>query len=323
MKEKRLRRSVSVALFHPLSQESRLRQVSSSTEGESDASASAAPTSERCNPYRRALLKLLTCGKDRFAMMGCLLIENFVRQDLSSCSTFFEASTIDEQGVEACASVMDLLKVLNIWDISTEDSALLVPVESGNIREMLAEMKLRDANMPIAPEGAVSRSNDLTDSMNAEEEEVGVDHSGGREEVCSGREAEVNEVEGEEKDFRAEMEEYTYGSAEVDQVASRGRGGSVDLDGCNHVGDALTVAAMQSLEGGNRGERGDGLVMTLFNILNKPSGYSLAVLQVRAALYRAISQSVSLRWNRLFVEHICADIRLVSIVPLRRADYFF
>ncbi len=161
--------------------------------------------------------------------------------------------------------------------------------------------------------------NDLNDALNAEDVDVvvtekgkggagrGQDEGGGEVVMASNVEERRSRSSSQNKDYKAEMDEYTYGSAETERVAIRGRGGSVDLvegEGQqSKEGDADAMAIVDLIEVektrhfsteamefeskplSKRIVTGSDNVMAgLFMILNNASAYSLAVLQVRLYL---------------------------------------
>jgi hypothetical protein len=342
VKEKRLRRSLSVALFHPTSKARRLHFINAhQSQNQSQSSSENAIVSEltvdsevigvatciapgAANPFRAVLIELMKCGKDRFALMSSLVIESFIRQDLTACAPFLQlwnSLPSDSDGIEATKSVVELFQMLNIWVVDGNSSGGLERGDDFDAKALLAELSttavessaasksvpadvsaLKDTGKSGA-DSCNSTGNDLMGALDAEVEGVAVaeetvdtahvvngDGSGVRPEAAEA-EAEVAK-----KDYKAEMEEYTYGAAECELVATRGRGGSIDLETGPQTADALAVSAMKSIvecDGGSSsdagvdagsgsgGESGPGQLLSgLFGVLNDAPLYSLAVLQV-------------------------------------------
>ena len=337
VKEKRLRRSVSVALFHPCSRQHRLaflteRKRAQSPGGDVVPSASsptpldhsretARPiatetvnrmqselegvdklfpykgdsvchTSVECesehepsNPYRLALLDLLTSGKDRFTMLACLLIEACVRLDISSCSYFLQTASGSVDDTAVLGGVLDVLETLRIWDV--DDSSRRTP--EVDVEVMLADLRVAEPPVPSLRQREDRSSPDRGRNgvMEALEAERGAE--GG--EVGEEEEAVGGGDDGARKNYQEEMDEYTYGSAETGQLASRDRGGSLDLVQSEFVhADAMAMCDLLALarndvaadcvltEGGPASR---GIVTGLLYILNNALTQSLAVLQVR------------------------------------------
>jgi hypothetical protein len=342
VKEKRLRRSLSVALFHPTSKARRLHFINA-RQNQSQSSSENAIVSAltvdsgvigvatciapgAANPFRAVLIELMKCGKDRFALMSSLVIESFIRQDLTACAPFLQlwnSLPSDSDGIEATKSVVELFQMLNIWVVDGNSSGGLERGDDFDAKALLAELcttavessaasnsvpadvsALKDTGKSGA-DSCNSTGNDLMGALDAEVEGVAVaeetvdtayevdgDGSGVPPEAAEGE----GEAEVAKKDYKAEMEEYTYGAAECELVATRGRGGSIDLETGPQTADALAVSAMKSIvecDGGSSsdagvnagsgsdGESGPGqLLSSLFAVLNDAPLYSLAVLQV-------------------------------------------
>jgi hypothetical protein len=263
MREKKIRRALAVALFHPLNQSARKTALMSS---ESSA-----------NPYRLALLDLLREGNDRFVLLVSLLIESTLRPDINSCHCFltgiFEKTYDDEgnchenvrslqEGVEAVAAVFAPILLLKIWDgnqgtpvlsepltdpLESNDQSQEVPSTNNLMSDLDAEATAGYSSSPPPPSGNSKPSKANT------------------------------------KDYKKEMNEYAYGCEVSTPIASRGRGGSDDFTS-QVIDDAATVAELIDLDRLILSDTGiaqsKGLIESLLGVLLSAHKHSLTTLQV-------------------------------------------
>ena len=350
MKEKRLRRSVSVALFHPCSRQQRLaflesrggdgvssqkgiEQVTSDTLTATNVSVEAdqadsgeggeitvdqngslgeheckdAGETDDCaghlNPYRSALVALLTCGNDRFTMLGCLLIDSCIRPDISSCSNFFKTASPSGEDTAAAGSVLEVLETLRIWDV---DDSSRIQHPDIDMEVMLAGLQVAESSPPPSVVDNTRTEVDRDGVAQALEAEWKASpsqdaNSGEKDRWSESIDDDGGEGDVGKKDYKAEMDEYTYGSAETAQGATRGRGGSVDLEDCQQAGalhaDAMAICALKALADHAASSEAvlpigshsrDGIMTALFYVLNNATTYSLAVLQVNIVISKAL-----------------------------------
>lgn len=273
VREKKFRRALMVALFHPLNQSIRkmlleLRSASEESNLHLKFSELATETFVH-NPFRQALLDLLLHGSDRFVLLVSLLIESTLRSDISSCNCFlsgvFERTYDDEgncsenipspdEGIEAVAAVLEPLVLLRIWDGSNECTSLESIILETPVKEL--------------PGGSTSvvHSNNLANDLDAE--------------------ASPAPKSVPDKDYKREMNEYAYGCEIVAPVASRCRGGSADMVFGNEVNDtgviddAIAVSDLTFLDRFNEPAERPGLIEALHGVLLSAHKHSLTTLQV-------------------------------------------
>jgi hypothetical protein len=282
MRDKKMRRALTVALFHPLSQSTRQSLISlrSSETHLQPHYEKLWEGSDTQNPIRVALLDILQNGSDRFVVLVALLVESTIRQDVNSCNGFLSGvfeKTYDEEGncventrppeegIEAVASVLEPIILLKIWDGDNEAT-----VTDGIVLES-PEKSIGDMKSSI---NCSVPSNNLMNDLDAEAA------------TTSSSPSLLSQAKSEKKDYKREMHEYAYGCEVAAPIATRGRGGSDDfthrfLDPNDAtIDDAIAVVDLAMLDHFVEKSNKNGLIDSLLGVLCSAHKYSLTTLQV-------------------------------------------
>jgi hypothetical protein len=282
MRDKKMRRALTVALFHPLNQSTRksLLSIGLSETNLKTHYEKLWESSDTHNPIRAALLDILQHGSDRFVVLVALLVESTIRQDINSCNGFLsgvfektydeegncvEQTRSPEEGIEAVASVLEPIILLKIWDGNNEAT-----VTDGIILETPEKF---NEDMKASVVDLVS-TNNLRGDLDAEA-------------TTASSSSSLTQTKTEKKkDYKREMNEYAYGCEMATPIATRGRGGSDDitfriLDPSDAtIDDAIAVVDLTMLDQFVEKSDKPGLIDSLLGVLFSAHNYSLTTLQV-------------------------------------------
>ena len=146
IREKRIRRSLMVALLHPFSQQQRKLVLNKARHESHDVGSRNEMTTEAMNEseaisllqvgfnsYRNALGQIMSSERDRFSLLACLLIGKFVHLDVAECHDRSKSTseyTMDDI-VEYARNAVAPLSLLNFCS----PTALYLPLKEIGINE--------------------------------------------------------------------------------------------------------------------------------------------------------------------------------------------